>query len=283
MSPEQAWSMGSLHGATRFGMDNDIGGLGGGRRADLVLMDDNLKPQCTWYGGELVVEHGKITPRLDQALSQRYQYPKAAYATVKLPAQVKLTPALPAKACTVNAIKTALPGITLIHEKIRIEPAKDWGTLFERHGLCFVTVVERHGKSNGNVAYGLLKDFGLKRGAVGSSVGHDSHNIIIAGTNEADMQVALAAIQEKQGGVCVVADGKVKALVPLPIAGLLSDKRITEVAEEVRQLKIEWAEAGCTIAYMGFNLIPLSVIPEIRITDKGLVLVPQMELAPLFE
>ncbi|GLR84289.1 adenine deaminase [Bradyrhizobium iriomotense] len=283
MSPEQAWSMGSLHGATRFNMEGEIGGLGGGRRADLVLMDDDLKPQCTWYGGELVVEKGKITERLDQALSQRYQYPKAAYATVKLPEQLKLTPELPAKACTVNAIRTALPGITLIHEKVRIEPAKDWPTLFARHGLCFVTVVERHGKSAGNVAYGLLKDFGLKRGAVASSVGHDSHNIIVAGTNEADMQVAIAAIKAQQGGVCVVADGKVRALVPLPIAGLLSDKRITEVAEEVRALKTEWAEAGCTIPYMGFNLIPLSVIPEIRITDKGLVLVPQMELAPLFE
>ncbi|MFK4723289.1 adenine deaminase [Bradyrhizobium niftali] len=283
MSPEQAWSMGSLHGATRFGMEGDIGGLGGGRRADLVLMDDNLKPQCTWYGGELVVEHRKITPRLDQALSQRYQYPKAAYATVKLPEKMKLTPELPAKACTVNAIKTALPGITLIHEKVAIEPAKDWPSLFARYGLCFVTVVERHGKSAGNVAYGLLKDFGLKRGAVASSVGHDSHNIIVAGTNEGDMQVAIAAIKEHQGAVCVVADGKVRALVPLPIAGLLSDKRVTEVAEEVKVLKKEWAEAGCTIPYMGFNLIPLSVIPEIRITDKGLVLVPQMELAPLFE
>jgi adenine deaminase len=283
MSPEQAWSMGSLHGATRFGMEGDIGGLGGGRRADLVLMDDNLKPQCTWYGGELVVEHRKITPRLDQALSQRYQYPKAAYATVKLPEKMKLTPELPAKACTVNAIKTALPGITLIHEKVAIEPAKDWPSLFARYGLCFVTVVERHGKSAGNVAYGLLKDFGLKRGAVASSVGHDSHNIIVAGTNEGDMHVAIAAIKEHQGAVCVVADGKVRALVPLPIAGLLSDKRVTEVAEEVKVLKKEWAEAGCTIPYMGFNLIPLSVIPEIRITDKGLVLVPQMELAPLFE
>lgn len=283
MSPEQAWSMGSLHGATRFGMEGDIGGLGGGRRADLVLMDDQLKPQCTWYGGELVVEHGKITPRLDQALSQRYQYPKAAYATVKLPEKVKLTPELPAKACTVNAIKTALPGITLIHEKVAIEPANDWPSLFERYGLCFVTVVERHGKSAGNVAYGLLKDFGLKRGAVASSVGHDSHNIIVAGTNEGDMQVAISAIKAQQGGVCVVADGKVRALVPLPIAGLLSDKRVTEVAEAVKVLKKEWAEAGCTIPYMGFNLIPLSVIPEIRITDKGLVLVPQMELAPLFE
>ncbi|MDU6141055.1 adenine deaminase C-terminal domain-containing protein, partial [Bradyrhizobium sp.] len=113
--------------------------------------------------------------------------------------------------------------------------------------------------------------------------GHDSHNIIVAGTNEADMQVAVAAIGSHQGGVCVVADGKVRAMVPLPIAGLLSDKRITEVAEEVKLLKTEWAAAGCTIPYMGFNLIPLSVIPEIRITDKGLVLVPQMELTPLFE
>ncbi|MDN4983149.1 adenine deaminase C-terminal domain-containing protein [Bradyrhizobium sp. WYCCWR 13022] len=283
MSPEQAWSMGSLHGATRFCMEGDIGGLGGGRRADLVLMDDQLKPQCTWYGGELVVEHRKITPRLDRALSQRYQYPKAAYATVKLPEKLKLTPELPVKACTVNAIRTALPGITLIHEKVAIEPAKDWPSLFARYGLCFVTVVERQGKSAGNVAYGLLKDFGLKRGAVASSVGHDSHNIIVAGTNEGDMQVAIAAINEQQGGVCVVADDRVRALVPLPIAGLLSDKRVTEVAEEVKVLKKEWAGAGCTIPYMGFNLIPLSVIPEIRITDKGLVLVPQMELAPLFE
>ena len=283
MSPEQAWSMGSLHGATRFAMDGEIGGLGGGRRADLVLLDDGLKPQSTWYGGELVVENGKITPRLDQALSQRYQYPKAAYATVKLPAQVKLTPELPTKACTVNAIKTALPGITLIHDKVAIAPASDWPTLFARHGLCFVAVIERHGKSAGNVAHGLLKDFGLTRGAVASSVGHDSHNIIVAGTNEADMQVAVAAIGSHQGGVCVVADGKVRAMVPLPIAGLLSDKRITEVAEEVKLLKTEWAAAGCTIPYMGFNLIPLSVIPEIRITDKGLVLVPQMELTPLFE
>lgn len=283
MSPEQAWSMGSLHGATRFGMEGDIGGLGGGRRADLVLMDDQLKPQSTWYGGELVVENRKITPRLDQALSQRYQYPDAAYVTVKLPEKLKLTPELPMKACTVNAIKTALPGITLIHEKVAIEPAEDWPSLFARYGFCFVTVVERHGKSAGNVAYGLLKDFGLKRGAVASSVGHDSHNIIVAGANEADMQVAIAAIKAQQGGVCVVADGKVRAFVPLPIAGLLSDKRVTEVAEEVKVLKQEWAEAGCTIPYMGFNLIPLSVIPEIRITDKGLVMVPQMELAPLFE
>jgi adenine deaminase len=72
-------------------------------------------------------------------------------------------------------------------------------------------------------------------------------------------------------------------MVPLPIAGLLSDKRVHQVADEVKALKLEWEKAGCTIAYMGFNLIPLSVIPEIRITDKGLVLVPEMVISPLFE
>jgi adenine deaminase len=283
MKPEQAWSMGSLHGATRFGMEGEIGGLGGGRRADLVLLSDDLKPISTWYGGELVVENRKITPILDAALSKPYRYPEAAYHAVKLPKNLKLTPDLPTDAVIAHTIKTELPGITLRHVTVELKPAKDWQTHFDSHDLCFVTVVERHGKSDGNVAHGLLNGFGLKKGAVASSVGHDSHNIIVAGTNQADMQLALDAIEEKQGGVCVVMDGKVTAMVPLPIAGLLSDKRVHEVADEVKALKLEWEKAGCTIAYMGFNLIPLSVIPEIRITDKGLVLVPEMQIAPLFE
>ena len=283
MSPEQAWAMGSLHGATRFGMEGDFGGMGGGRRADLVMLDDDLNPISTWYGGELMVDQKKVTSLLDETLSKLWRYPDAAYHTVKLPKQLKLTPDLPTEKVVANTIKTELPGIILGHVKVELEPANDWQTHFERHGLCFVTVVERHGKSAGNVAYGLLSNFSLKSGAVASSVGHDSHNIILAGTNEADMQVALRAIEEHQGGACVVQDGKVTAIVPLPIAGLLSDKRVHEVAKEVQALKVEWDKAGCAIPYMGFNLIPLSVIPEIRITDMGLVTVPQMEIVPLFE
>ena len=283
MTPEQAWSMGSLHGATRFGMGEEIGGMGGGRRADLVLLDDSYKPVNTWYGGELVVESRKITPLLDAALSKRYQYPEAAYHTVKLPKEVRLVPELPAEAVVAHTIKTELPGIMLGHVTVTLQPAKNWQSHFDQHGLCFVTVVERHAKSPGNVAYGLLSNFNLKRGAVASSVGHDSHNIIIAGTNEADMQVALRAIEATQGGACVEIDGKVTAMEALPNAGLQSDKRVTEVAEEVKALKVEWDKAGCSIPYMGFNLIPLSVIPEIRITDKGIVLVPEMEILPLFE
>ena len=283
MPPEKAWSMGSLHGATRFGMDGEIGGFGGGRRADLVLLDDSMDPQSTWYGGELVVDGGKITPLLDEALSSRYRYPEAAYRTVHSPAGLKLTPDLPTDPVTVNAIGIEKPGIVLPHRRIPIEPANDWSTLLERHGLCFVTVVERHGKSSGNVAHGLLADFGLRHGAVASSVGHDSHNIIIAGTDEADMALALKTVANANGGVVVVRDGEVRAFVHLPIAGLLSDKRVTEVAAETENLKRAWDEAGCTIPYMGFNLIPLSVIPEIRITDMGLVKVPEMVLVPTFQ
>lgn len=278
-----AWAMGSIAGATRYAMDGEIGGMGGGRRADLVLLDDDLVPQSTWYGGELMVDRRSITPTLEATLEARYRYPDAAYATIHLPRELKLTPELPTAPVTANVIRAELPGIVLKHVQLRLEPANDWQTLFDRHDLAFVTVVERHGKSDGNVARGLLQNFGLKHGAVASSVGHDSHNIIVAGTNEADMAVALKAIEAERGGICVVRDGVVTAMVPLPVAGLMSDKRVHLVAGEVQALKVEWEKAGCSLPYMGFNLIPLSVIPEIRITDKGMVLVPEMTQVPLFE
>ena len=283
LKPEQAWSMGSLHAATRYHLDAEFGGLGHSRRADIVLLNDQLEVQNTWYGGELVVEDKKITAVLEQQLEHhRYTYPAAAYHTINIGHDLTLTPTLPEGACVVNTIKAALPGITLLHEKVTLEAAGSWQDHFAAHKLCFVTIVERHGKS-GAVAHGLLKDFGLGSGAVASSVGHDAHNIIIAGTNEADMQLALKTIADNHGGVVVVAQGEVKALVALPVAGLLSDKRAPEVAEATVRFKEVWRAAGCTLPYMGFNLIPLSVIPEIRITDKGLVTVPGMAQPPLFE
>ncbi len=286
LPPARAWSLGSLHPATRYGLDGEIGGLGGGRRADLVLLNDALEPQSTWYGGELVVDDRKITPLLDEALGRRYQYPAAAYRTIRCaPAsELGLVPPLPTDPVVANVIRTALPGIILAHERVTLAPgAGGWPELLAGHGLCHVAVVERYGRSEGNVAHGFLMDFGLRDAAVASSVGHDSHNLLVAGTNEADMRVAVAALQAKQGGVCVVRGGQVVAMVDLPIAGLLSDKRATIVAEEMTKLKRAWNEVGCTLPFMGFNLIPLSVIPAIRLTDKGLVLVPEMRIVPLFE
>jgi len=282
IDPLQAWSMGSLHPATRYGMDGEFGALGHSRRADIVLLNDELEVRNTWYGGALAVEDGKVTPLLDEQLSdERYQYPSAAYNTVTFEDELNLLPVLPDAACTINVIRAELPGIITLHRQISLSTGLDsWEDLFSKHDLCFVSVVERHGKT-GEVACGLLQNLGLKSGAVASSVGHDAHNIIVAGTNESDMHMALSEIKANNGGVVVVDRGVVKARLALPIAGLISEKRAPIVAEETSALKAAWGESGCILPYMGFNLIPLSVIPEIRITDKGLVTVPEMEIVPL--
>jgi adenine deaminase len=284
MPRQTAWSMGSLHAATRFGMDGEIGGLGGGRRADLVLLDDAMAVRNTWYGGALAVEEGRVTPVLDRQLdASRYRYPDAAYRTIRLPAYAALTPALPDAPCRANVIAVRDPAdIALHHEVVALAREADWSMQLDRHELCFVSVLERHGR-NGAVAHGLLRGFGLRRGAVASSVGHDAHNLIVAGRDEADMRLAVETIRAAGGGVVVVRDGVVQAMVALPVAGLLSDLRGPEGAALTTALKRAWREAGCRLPYMGFNLIPLSVIPAIRLTDKGLVTVPGMQQLPLFE
>jgi adenine deaminase len=282
LHPCQAWSMGSLHSATRFGMDGELGGLGGGRRADVVLLNDRYEVQNTWYGGNLVVEDRKITPLLEaQLTTERYSYPPAAYSTVTLPAHSPLTPELPSHPCEVNVIQTRDPAdVALYPAVVALEVAPSWQQHLATHDLCFLSILERHGKS-GEVAHGLLQGFGLRQGAVASSVGHDAHNIIVAGSNEPDMRLAVETIRAHGGGVVVVSSGVVQALVPLPIAGLLSDLRATEVASLTTQLKQAWDALGCRMPYMGFSLISLSVIPEVRLTDKGLVTVPQMTQLPL--
>ncbi len=277
-----AWSMGSLHPATRYAMDGDFGGLAPARRADIVLLNDGLEVQNTWYGGELVVERRKITPLLDRALSKPYRYPRAAYATVKLPKKVTLVPPLPTEAVTANVIRVVPPGIVTAHDRVALTPAATWAGHLAKEQVCFLTVVERHGKTGG-VGYGLLRDFGLTDGAVASSVGHDAHNIVLAGTNERDLQLALATVKQMRGGVAVVRGGKLLASVALPIAGLLSDRRAPVVAKETTALKRAWKKLGCKVPYMGFNLLPLSVIPELRLTDKGLIDVLGMKVVPLFE
>ena len=151
----------------------------------------------------------------------------------------------------------------------------------ESNDLVYLSVVERYGKT-GEIGYGLLQNFGLNGGAVGSSVGHDAHNVVIAGESSEDMELVARRIKELKGGVVVVKGGKIIAEVPLPIAGLLSDERGTRVAEQTTALKEAWSYVGCSLPYMGFNLLPLSVIPEIRLTDKGLVMVPEMKVRKLF-
>ena len=239
----------------------------------------------TWLGGQLLVENKKITSSLDEQLTnQRYKYPSKAYNTVHLPHNIQMIPDIPKeKDFKINVIRTELPGIVTFKEQIQInELITDWSSVITNHNLCHLCVIERHNKS-GDYAHGFLKDFDLKNGAVASSVGHDAHNIIVAGLNEEDMKIALDRINETQGGIVIVQDKKLIAEVKLPIAGLLSDKKASEVATENQIFKKSWLEAGCALPYMGFNLLPLSVIPNFRITNKGLVDVNSMQIEPLFE
>ncbi len=241
-----AWSMGSLHPATRYNIDRDYGGLGHSRRADIVMLDENLKVLNTWLGGHLAVENNKITSSLDEQLTnQRYKYPSKAYNTVHIPDNIQMIPDIPKeKEFKINVIRTQLPGIVTFKEQIQINELKT---------------------------------------DCASSVGHDAHNIIVAGLNAEDMQCAVDRINETQGGIVIIENKKLIAEVQLPIAGLLSDKKASDVADENIEFKKSWVKAGCTLPYMGFNLLPLSVIPNFRITNKGLVDVNSMELQPLFE
>ena len=280
-----SWSMGSLHPATRFNIDRDYGALGHSRRADVVMLDDNLNVYNTWLGGQLVVENKKVTSLLDEQLSnKRYLYPKKAYETINLPEKINLIPSIPNKEnFTINVIKTKLPGILTFQEIIKIhKKPNSWDEILRLHNLCHLCVIERHG-INGDLAYGFIKNFNLKQGAVASSVGHDAHNIIVAGLNEEDMNLAVELINEYQGGIVIVNNRKLISKVELPIAGLLSDKKAPEVAKDNKLFKENWDKSGCTLAYMGFNLLPLSVIPNIRLTNKGLVEVNKMTIIPLFE
>jgi len=279
-----SWSMGSLHPAHRYNIDQNYGALGGGRRADIVLLNQDYEVQNTWFGGELLVEDKKITNLLEQQLeNKRYQYPSKAYQTIKISKKHNLIPLIPEFLDIINVIKTELPGIVTKHIQIKInKPIDNWLEITKEHNLTHLAVIERYGKTN-EIAYGFIKDFNLKSGAVGSSVGHDAHNVIIAGTNEEDMQIVLEEIKNSQGCIVIVDNKKIISKIDLPIAGLLSDKRAIEVAKETKEFKKYWNEYKCTIPYMGFNLLPLSVIPEFRLTNKGLVDVNSMKIIPLFE
>jgi adenine deaminase len=134
------------------------------------------------------------------------------------------------------------------------------------------------------VGLGFVRGFGLKRGAIASSVAHDSHNIIIVGTNDSDMMAALEHMVEMRGGLVAVENGKVKARLPLPIAGLMSDRPIEEVGEDLRSLLRATAEMGASLPdpFMMMSFLALPVIPALKLTDMGLVDVTQFRFVPLF-
>ena len=146
-----------------------------------------------------------------------------------------------------------------------------------------IAVIERH-RATGNIGLGFVKGFGLKSGAIASTVAHDSHNMIVIGTNDEDMYYAAVELVKSQGGKIIVQDGKTLAHLPLPIAGLMSDMTSEEVMKKIAELEDASQKIGCKISdpFMSMAFLSLSVIPELKITDKGLIDVNKFEVTDLF-
>jgi adenine deaminase len=146
-----------------------------------------------------------------------------------------------------------------------------------------IIVAERH-RATGNIGIGFVQGFGLKRGAIGSSVAHDSHNLVIVGTNDGDIIKTVETIKEMGGGLAAISDGKVLATLSLPIAGLMAEAPIGEVIRQLERLLLAAKNLGCKLRdpFMTLSFLSLPVIPELKITDKGLVDVNQFKIVPLF-
>ncbi|MBK9989677.1 MAG: adenine deaminase, partial [Verrucomicrobia bacterium] len=282
VNPIEAWSMGSLHAAVLHGMDGEIGVIAPGRRADLVLLNDDFEVQNTWYGGELVVEDRKITAILDKALSKRFQYPKAAYNTVKVARRSGLLPGLPAQKVVANVLGVSAKAGSVVHRSLALARSFRWPDLLAKHELCFVTVLARQGRG-GRIGHGLLQGFGLGNGAVASSACRDVCSNIVAGSNEADMWLALTTVKEMAGGMCVVRAGRVLARLALPVGGILSDQRASDVVHQRAEFSRAWLEVGCTLSCEDFNRLTSRTQSEIRLTCDGLNLLPGLDCVPLFE
>ena len=271
IDPVLALQMVTINCAQCFRMDHELGSVTPGKCADLVLFSD-----LTHFNARLVAIDGRVVAR-DGALCEGlppFPYPDFAKRTMRLGRP--LTPAdfaLPAPADRGDAVQVR--AIRVIAAKAVNEEAIV--SLPVRAGLVEAdaaqdvvkaVVFERH-RATGAHAFGFVQGFGITGGSMASTVAHDAHNPLVLGTNDADMALAANTLNEAGGGMCVVRDGKVLGLVPLPVAGLTAE----EMAALVEALGAAWEEIGCTLPapFMTMALIPLACIPTLRLTNRSLI------------
>ncbi|MEO9176177.1 MAG: adenine deaminase [Gaiellales bacterium] len=277
IAPEDALLLASLHPALYHGLV-DAGAIAPGYRADLVLLDD-LVSFCAsrvYKDGALVFDGVDVTP------FPRPDVPVWVRQTVHA-APVGLSDLrVPSSGRPVRVIEI-VPEQLLTHARIEL-PTLDGPVAVADPGrdLAKIAVVERH-HATGRVGVGFVRGFGLQRGAFATTVAHDAHNIVCVGVDDHDMALAIARLGQIGGGIVVHADGDVRGELPLPVAGLLSDRPATEVVERLELLERLLVEQGVAIAspFMSLSFLALSVIPSLKITDLGLVDVDRFELVPL--
>jgi adenine deaminase len=280
LDPMTAYRMATINTAEWFRLDlQGYGAIAPGRRADLLVLDDlaAVSIERVYVGGQLVARDGEVTVALPEApstLPPSVRLDLDSFAGFRVPAEgtrLKVIEIIPGQIVTAPGVDDA----TIQDGEAVADPARD---------LLKMAVVERHGK-NGNVGLAFVRGFGLKAGAIASSVAHDSHNIVIAGADDDDMRRALEAIVEMNGGLVVVQGGEVHAALPLPIAGLMSDQPLNEVRDAVEALHHEYHRLGGELSdpFMTLSFLALPVIPTLKLTDQGLVDVEQFEIVNIWE
>ncbi|MFT6118833.1 MAG: adenine deaminase [Yoonia sp.] len=283
--PLIALQMATINTATHFGLERELGSIAPGRRADMILTSDlkTLPIEHVIARGQTVAVNGKITVDCPH-----YDWPDTARQTVHLGktlAESVFEIAAPdgrniVTAKVIGVVENQAPTEALIADL----PVQD-GVVEGQGDVCQIALVERH-RATGGVVNGFVSGFGYTgQMAMASTVAHDSHHMIVVGTDRAMMAAAANRLGEVGGGVSVWKDGVEIALVELPIAGLMSDRPAVDVAANADRMVAAMADCGCTLnnAYMQHSLLALVVIPALRISDLGLVDVTKFEITELFE
>jgi adenine deaminase len=177
-----------------------------------------------------------------------------------------------------------IPGQILTRMQVEPVPARDgWVCADTDQDIVKIAVVERH-QGSGRIGLGLVKGFGLKAGALASSVAHDSHNIIAVGVDDRELCSAASAVCRMSGGMVAVSGGRVLASTPLPVAGLMSLDTVENLARQLEDLNRAAVSLGCGLSepFMALSFLALPVIPELKLTDRGLVDVRRFARVPLF-
>ena len=280
LDPVEAIRLASYNTAQYFRLYHR-GAIAPGCVADMVVLDDlrTFKVESVYKDGMLVAQGGKLL--VDIPRTALHHSPHVT-GTVHIGTLTEADLRMPGTAGPVEIIGIEAGQITTKHLQEEA-PLKQGEIVADpERDLLKLAVIERH-HATGHVGLGLVKGFGLKKGAIASSVAHDAHNLVIAGASDADIVRAAQVLQEIGGGFACVVDGEVRASVPLPIAGLVSPLPADELVQQLRTLDTVAAELGCTLEHpcMTLSFLSLSVIPSLKLTDQGLIDVETFSLIPL--
>ena len=274
IDPVKAVQMCTINPAQWFKLDYFLGCISPGKVADIVLLKNLAR-----FEVEKVVVNGTILTDLAPRTEYNYEYNYPEYGESIKIKRVKsedfgIWSERERKARIIGLIEGELLTEELVAEISGIDIARD---------ILKIAVVERHHYS-GNIGLGFIKGFGLKTGAVASSIAHDSHNIVVIGTNEEDMAFACNRLKEIGGGIVLCSGCGVKSELELPIAGLMSDKKLDYVARKQKEMEDKISEMGCElrVPFITMSFLALPVIPELKITDKGLVDVEKRKVVDIF-